>query len=205
MRLMLLCILVLGNSLWCMAQWSTGHWHIADANKQVPVEAPLTVEVAGEFKPLQFEPSFNHHCPIEFQGHAHLMILQPGYMLHSSMSQVPFSGVDTLLLRPLSVGVEQPLVHVDFVGDSFRLDAHSLLTLQQLTKFMNMHSNVELVIRGLHKNEADLNCERAGRQRARSVWEYLVTEGIDPGRLQLEGRCREHLAEPPIEIAISSM
>jgi len=177
-------------------------WCIADAHKRLPLDASLTVEIPGEYEALRFAPGSLHALEVKSMGNVHLLVLEPGYMLHSSVSHVPFSGVDTLLLRPLSIGMEQPLVQLEYVGGSFRLDARSLVSLEQLRAFMEMHPSMGLVLRGLAYSDQVQQCERTGRQRARSVWEYLVTAGIDPSRLRLEGRCGVSTGEPLVEIRV---
>lgn len=202
MRWSLLLIFVLRFSPWGFGQGTYAQWHIADANSRMPMEASLTIEFPRAVEPLQFEPKALHLLQVKSEERVHLLMLEQGYMLHSSTSQVPFAGADTLLLSPLRIGMEQPLAVVAFIEDSFRLDARSLVSLERLRAFMEMHPSIKLVLRGLAYSDNAMQCERTGRQRARSVWEYLVTEGIDPARLRLEGRCGVLPGEPLIEIGI---
>ena len=42
----------------------------------------------------------------------------------------------------------------------------------------------------------DLTCERLSRERARAVWEFLVTSGVAPTRLEIRGRGRQDMLFP---------
>ena len=192
----------LGTS-WATAQDASG-WAVVHAAKRMPVETELVLEVPEKPKPLRLGRAAFHEVPSGLEGKVHALVLEPQYLLHSAEFEVPFQGTDTLFLAPLKAGLRMELPWVQFVEASFRLDYHSLLTLDYLVQFMNLHPTSELVISCSVEGVDALECERLGRRRARSVWEFLVTEGIAPGRLSLEGRCSNE-EEPRIALEVRAI
>ena len=199
-----LFVLFIGLSgSWVVAQEDSG-WTIVDAAKGLPVSTELTLEVPGRPKPITSESAGFHGLPISVEGNVHALVLEPQFLLHSQEYTLPFKGIDTIALQPIRSGLQMNLPRVQFVDTSFRLDYHSLLTLEYLVEFMLLHPTSELIICGTVQAADHVQCERLGRQRARSVWEYLVTEGIEPRRLSLEGRCSEH-EEPRISLEVRTI
>jgi hypothetical protein len=203
MRVFLFVLLGWVGASWAVAQDPSG-WAIVDAAKGLPVAAELTLEVPERPKPIPSERAGFHGLPIGIDGKVHALILEPQYLLHSEEYKVPFKGTDTIALQPIRAGLRMDLPRVQFVEASFRLDYHSLLTLEYLVEFMQLHPTSELIICGTVKGVDHVQCERLGRQRARSVWEFLVTEGIEPRRLSLEGRCSA-VDEPRIGLEVRSI
>ena len=188
MRGFLFVLFVGLSGSWAVAQDASG-WAIVDAAKGLPVAVELTLEVPERPKPIQSERSALHGVPGGVDGKVHALVLEPQFLLHSEEYEVPFAGTDTIALQPMRAGLRMELPRVQFVEASFRLDYHSLVTLEVLLEFMQVHPTTELIIHGAVEGTDSVQCERLGRQRARSVWEFLVTEGIPPTRLSLEGRC----------------
>jgi hypothetical protein len=188
---------------WAVAQDTSG-WAIVDAAKGLPVAAELTLEVPERTKPIASESAGFHGLPSGVDGKVHALVLEPQFLLHSEVYELPFAGTDTIALQPMKAGLRMDLPRVQFVEASFRLDFHSLLTLEYLVEFLAFNPTVELAISCTVQGTDAVSCERLGRQRARSVWEYLVTEGVAPTRLKLEGRCSEE-EEPRIALEIRSI
>lgn len=204
MRGFLLVLMYWGlGASWAAAQGASG-WAVIHAAKRLPVEAELVLEVPDRPKPIRSEKAAFHEVPSGVEGKVHALVLEPQFLLHSAEFEVPFLGTDTIALAPLKAGLRMELPWVQFVEASFRLDYHSLLTLEYLVQFMNLHPSSELVISCSVEGVDALECERLGRQRARSVWEFLVTEGIAPGRLSLEGRCSNE-EEPRIALEVRAI
>lgn len=192
----------LGGS-WAAAQGPAG-WAVVDAAKRLPVASEMRLEVTERPKPLESGRKAFHPLPDGIEGRVHALVLEPQYLMHSEEYEVPFGGADTIALQPMKAGLRMELPRVKFVEASFRLDYHSLLTLETLVQFMELHPTAELIISGTVSGSDALRCERLGRQRARSVWEFLVTEGIAPGRLSLEGLCSS-VEEPRIALEVRSI
>lgn len=192
----------LGGS-WAVAQDDPG-WAIVDAAKGLPIEAALALELPERPKPIESESAGFHGLPSGVVGTVHALVLKPQFLLHSQEYDVPFAGTDTIALHPLQAGLRMDLPRVLFVEASFRLDYHSLVTLEYLVQFLALNPTTELAISCSVAGKDAVDCQRLGRQRARSVWEYLVTEGVTPTRLTLEGRCSEE-EEPRIAFEVRSI
>ena len=204
MRFLVLALLACLGAHGVWGQTPSG-WAVIDAHKQVPLVVSLTLEIPGQLNPVTTERLAMHPFPTEARGEVHAVVLEPQYMLHSEVVRLPYLGVDTIRMEPLRPGSSTSLPRVRFLEDSFRLDYHSLPTLEHLKAFLEMHPTIELNLEGVSQEHDAVACERRGRQRARSVWEYLVTEGIDPTRLNLQGRCEQDPNAHVIAVEVRSM
>ncbi len=204
MRSLLLIASCLGFLQGATAQ---SRWVSIDAHKRIPISTNITWELPGEFKPLHGTLESQHELPSELQGMVHALALTPNFMLYSREFKIPNALVDTIALVPLKVGATTPLPRVEYVKDSFRLDYHSLASLESLRDFMQISESLAIAITGYYPIAGDdeLQCERHGRDRARSVWEFLVTEGIPPSRLSLEGRCQSEQNKAGIHVSVESL
>lgn len=179
------------------------HWLTVDTVKRLPVSTQVTYEIFG-FPKASLTPEGTRHLkPLIDQGRIHTLIVEPNYMLHAHAFEAPLDGADTLGLQPLRIGAQTELPWVTYVPESFRLDYHSMRSLEHLKQFMELHPLVAVAVRGQGEEGMNEPCERLGRRRARSVWEYLVTEGIDPSRIDLQGICGTGTS--PITVAVESL
>lgn len=189
----------------CAPTWAQEDaWVVADANKGLPIPARITYEIMGVPSAHSTERATVHPKPVS-DSPVHALVLEPAYMLHSEVFMPPLTSVDTLRLTPLGAGAEAALPWVTYLDSSFKLDYHSMRTLEHVKWLLDENPGMELALLGLGTSGEGTACERLGRQRARSVWEYLVTEGIDPLRLSLHGRCRVVPDEALIRIAVEAL
>ena len=179
------------------------HWLTVDTVKQLPVSTQVTYEIFGFPKATLTPEGTRHLKPAIDAGRIHTLILEPNYMLHAHAFEAPLDRGDTLGLQPLRVRAQTPMPWITYVDGTFRLDYHSMRSLEHLKRFMDLHPTLVLAVRGLGETGGQEPCERLGRRRARSVWEYLVTEGIDPGRIELQGTCGTGTS--PITVAVESL
>lgn len=196
---------LIGWALVCAAVGAaqSTHWLTVDTVKQLPINTQVTIEIFGFPKATLTPESTRHPKPDLTEGSIHTLILEPNYMLHAHAFQAPLTGEDTLGLQPLRVGARTELPWVTYVDGSFRLDYHAMRSLEHLKRFMDVHPTVVVAVRGLGEEGASEPCDRLGRRRARSVWEYLVTEGIDPKRIELQGTCGN--GGSPIAVVVESL
>lgn len=203
MRAWIVTIWACGMAAWGAAQ--EAHWLTVDAAKGLAVPAEVTCEIFGFPKALTLPKGTQHPKPELADGTVHTLVLAPEYMLHSQAFTAPLQGVDTLALHPLAVGTRAALPWVTYIGESFRLDYHSMRSLEHVKAFMETYPRLSLRIHGVGDVESVEPCDRLGRRRARSVWEYLVTEGIAPSRIQLHGSCATDPEAPRISIAVEAL
>lgn len=91
-------------------------------------------------------------------------------------------------LTPIEKGETMILRNVFFQTDSYQLKVSSFAELNKLIGFLNYNSGLKVEIRGHTDNvgDASYNMELSGK-RARSVYDYLIENGIDAHRLAYKG------------------
>ncbi len=176
-------------------------WHVVDAATGEPVVAKVKVEGLHPRKPVVLPAAAHSQVTVQpFRRYTRICV-RSGYMLYVDRwwaAEAP--GNDTLWLRPLALGMEQELPSLEFLGDGQEIYYTSLPTLASLVEFLAVNPMVRLALIG-HVNAPgpdpeEVVCERMGRERARAVWEYLVTQGVDPQRLEVEGVGRAGMLFP---------
>ena len=91
-------------------------------------------------------------------------------------------------LIPISAGQKVELENVFFDFDSFELDHKSDIELKSVVQFMVDNPSVKISIEGHTDTEGDSAYNlKLSRERARSVYQFLVDQSIDPSRLEYEG------------------
>lgn len=186
------------------AQTGPGWW-VVDAHKGLATPTELTIELPALLKPIRTERAAYHPAPAGCELGSHVLVVEPEYMLLSEVYETALTETDTLVLQPLRAGATAELPRIEFVGEGFRLDYHSMATLEHIKAFLELNPTVQLALRGKADGEDPLACERHGRERARSVWEYLVTEGVTPLRLSLEGACTTDQTVPNIAVKVRAI
>jgi len=92
-------------------------------------------------------------------------------------------------LVPIASGEEFVFENVFFDFDSFELKQESLSSLRRLNRFLRENSKVSILITGhtdnLGSDEYNL---KLSLQRAQSVQNYLVKEGVKPDRIKVAGK-----------------
>jgi outer membrane protein OmpA-like peptidoglycan-associated protein len=92
-------------------------------------------------------------------------------------------------LVPIASGEEFVFENVFFDFDSFELKQESLSSLRRLHRFLRENSKVSILITGhtdnLGSDEYNL---KLSLQRAQSVQNYLVKEGVKPDRIKVAGK-----------------
>ncbi len=91
-------------------------------------------------------------------------------------------------LQPIREGASVRLENVFFETDSYTLDPRSKVELQEVVEFLNDNPQVRIMLEGHTDNvgsEAyNLNLSE---NRARSVYEYLLKQGIEKSRMEYQG------------------
>ncbi|WP_291857478.1 OmpA family protein [Marinilabilia sp.] len=118
----------------------------------------------------------------------------PGYLFYSgNFNLVGDHTVDKpyyldIGLKPIREGATVRLENVFFDTDSYSLDPRSKVELREVVEFLSDNSQVRIMLEGHTDNigseEYNLNLSE---NRARSVYDYLVGQGIDKSRLEYRG------------------
>jgi outer membrane protein OmpA-like peptidoglycan-associated protein len=92
-------------------------------------------------------------------------------------------------LTPVASGEEFVFENVFFKFDKYDLESESLSSLRRLLKFLQENPNVNILISGHTDNVGSVSYNlNLSLQRAKSVQNYLVNEGMHPGRVMVEGK-----------------
>ncbi|WP_296705270.1 OmpA family protein [Algoriphagus sp.] len=92
-------------------------------------------------------------------------------------------------LVPVASGEEFVFENIFFDFDKFELKTESMSSLKRLLKFLQENPNVNILITGHTDNVGSPGYnQQLSLQRAKSVQEYLVNEGMHPGRVLVEGK-----------------
>jgi outer membrane protein OmpA-like peptidoglycan-associated protein/tetratricopeptide (TPR) repeat protein len=91
-------------------------------------------------------------------------------------------------LQPIREGATVRLENVFFETDSYTLDPRSKVELKEVVEFLDKNPEVRIMLEGHTDNvgSQDYNLELS-ENRARSVYHYLVSQGVDEERLEYEG------------------
>ena len=124
------------------------------------------------------------------------LCVEPDFMLYADyIFADPNIQTDTLLLEPLAIGLETALPAIEFMPGTEDLYFTSLPALEALRGFIEVNPTVSVAIIG-HEGEGTTEQHRTSRNRARAVFEYLVSSGIKANRLSVEGRGSEQRLYP---------
>lgn len=92
-------------------------------------------------------------------------------------------------LVPVASGEEFVFENIFFDFDKFELKTESISSLKRLVKFLQENPNVNILITGHTDNVGTpVYNQQLSLQRAQSVQQYLVKEGMHPGRVLVEGK-----------------
>lgn len=122
-----------------------------------------------------------------------LSIQKKGYLFYSKNFSLASSSrekafVLDVQLIPIEVGKKVKLENIFFDFDSYTLQQQSLAELQTIENFLKENPNVSISIEGHTDNEGTASYNKAlSKNRAKAVYQYLIDQGIDSGRLSYEG------------------
>lgn len=123
-----------------------------------------------------------------------LNVSKPGYLFYSenfSMKEVKDISKPFLMDVPLQMidtGQIVQLKNIFFETNKFDLKKESISELQKLIAFLNANRALRIELSGHTDNTGDKKANvLLSQNRAKSVYEYLVTNGIDKERLTYKG------------------
>ena len=118
----------------------------------------------------------------------------PGYMFYSGHFEIenthPLDKSYNLDigLNPIKSGVKMILENIFYETNSYEILEYSKIELNALVTFLNENSNVNIMIGGHTDNVGtEIYNQKLSENRAESVYKYLISKGINSGRLQYKG------------------
>lgn len=122
-----------------------------------------------------------------------LYVEKKGYILESRNFNLPHGSeqkpvVMDFFLRRFETGVITTLNNIFFETDSYELLERSLTELEKVVDYLHQYPDLRVEISG-HTDDVGTAGYNQGlsEKRAEAVYKYLVSEGIDPGRLNYQG------------------
>ncbi len=92
-------------------------------------------------------------------------------------------------LVPVAAGEEFVFENVFFEFDEYSLKSESISSLKRLVKFLTENPNVNILITGHTDNVGSMSYnQNLSLNRAKSVQEFLMSQGFHPGRVLVEGK-----------------
>lgn len=180
-------------------------WHVIDGTSHQGLSVDLIVEGIHPNRPVAMPVVTDTVVLLQPYRRYTRLCVEPGYMMHVDQffADPQSPTTDTIPLEPLAIGLERDVPSIEFTGggaDDFQVYYGSLPTLETIVNFLQSHPTLRLAIIG-HINAPgeepdDVTCERLSRERARAVWEFLVTSGVSASRLEIRGRGREEMLFP---------
>lgn len=122
-----------------------------------------------------------------------LNVSSKGYLFHSENFDLPKTAdvkpfEKDVALSPITEGSTTVLRNIFFETASYALKKESEVELQKLIEFLKVNPSVQGEIAGHTDNVGDRKMNQAlSENRAKTVLQYLVTNGIDASRLSAKG------------------
>jgi outer membrane protein OmpA-like peptidoglycan-associated protein/tetratricopeptide (TPR) repeat protein len=91
-------------------------------------------------------------------------------------------------IKPIEKGTTVELRDINYATASFEIDKKSLVVLDGFVGFMNDNPSIYVEIRGHTDNVGSLQTNMTlSNNRAKSVYDYLISKGVDSNRLKYQG------------------
>lgn len=125
-------------------------------------------------------------------------IQKKGYLIYSqSFNLKEFPGLTsvnkTFKLTPITKGAVMRLQNIRFDFDRSTLKLSALPELNKLVAFLQKNPMLKILIAGYTDNVGSVNYNlKLSQERAKAVFDYLVSKGIDAGRMQYRGFGNTH-------------
>ena len=122
-----------------------------------------------------------------------LNIAKEGYLFYSGnfslkgrVTKDPFNI--TVYLQPIEVGSKVVLQNIFFATNKFDLQDESRTELQKLIDFLTQNPKLKIEVSGHTDNKGTMQANQVlSENRARSVYQYLIANGISADRLSFKG------------------
>ena len=166
---------------------------VSDASANAPLAADVRVKGLNPRKIVVMEDVKDTTFEIKNYRLYTVSCLERGYMYYSEKFWPEESTLhkQEIKLQPLSVGLKTDVRDITFLGDKTEIYHKSRETLEELIEWMKLNPTVKIAVIG-HVNGPDQSkserfYRKASEERAQSVVDYLVSDGIDASRLVAKG------------------
>lgn len=170
---------------------------VREKNSQRPLEASIELyDIAqNELVSLVYSDSISgEYLMVLPEGSQYaLYVNKPGYLFESTaFNYIEKHKVDPVVidfdLQPLDKGASVVLNNIFFDFDSYEIRERSYTELRKIEKFLKKNPQIRIEIAGHtdNKGSEDYNMNLS-RQRAKSVYDYLVNRGISTKQISYKG------------------
>lgn len=170
---------------------------VSDAKTHQPLEAAVEIIALENNHPVYQDYSSadkgDFLATITAGKNYGLNISRPGYLFYSeNFSLVGHTSSNpffiTALLEPIEVGNKVILKNIFFDTNKYQLEPESKAELQKLIEFLELNPAVRIEISGHTDNVGndELN-QTLSENRAKSVYDFLISGNIDPARMVYKG------------------
>lgn len=155
---------------------------IIDLQKDIPVYQDYSSAEKGDFL-ATLTSGKNYGLNISRSGY---LFYSENFSLVGHEPKKPFDIM--VLLQPIAVGSKVVLKNIFFDTNRFDLKPESMAELQKLIDFLRLNPTVKIEISG-HTDDVgnDAANQTLSENRAKSVYQFLSTHGINPARLLFKG------------------
>lgn len=170
---------------------------VLDAKSKNPLEAAVEIVALQNNKPVYQNYSTatkgEFLATITSDRNYGLSISKKDYLFYSEnfslvgyKSEKPFNM--TILLQPIEVGNKVILRNIFFDTNKFELKPESRAELQEMVNFLSYNPSIKIEISGHTDNAGndELN-QTLSENRAKAVYQFLISSKIDASRLQFKG------------------
>lgn len=170
---------------------------VLDAKTKHPLEAAVEITALQNNKPVYQNYSTatkgEFLATITSDRNYGLSISKKDYLFYSEnfslvgyKSDKPFNIM--VLLQPIEIGNKVILRNIFFDTNKFELKAESRAELQEMVNFLTYNPTIKIEISGHTDNAGNdgLN-QTLSENRAKAVYQFLISSKIDAGRLQFKG------------------
>lgn len=170
---------------------------VSDAKTRQPLESAVEIIALENNRPVYQDFSSAEKgdflATITAGKNYGLNISKPGYLFYSeNFSLVGHTSSNpffiTALLEPIEVGNKVILKNIFFDTNKYQLQPDSRAELQKLIEFMELNPTVKIEISGHTDNVGnDASNQTLSENRAKSVYDFLISGKIDPSRMVFKG------------------
>ena len=170
---------------------------VIDANTNEPVKAKLVLSDNSRnlVVAVKYTDSKNGTFELQIPSDRNfgLTVEKDGYLFHSrNFKRTALSSNKdvntTIRLKPADVGSRVILKNIFFDSGKSEIKPESISELDRIYELLNRTPNLRVQINGHTDNVGEANYNKAlSRKRAKAVERYLISYGIEPGRLSSKG------------------
>jgi outer membrane protein OmpA-like peptidoglycan-associated protein len=176
---------------------------LRDAQNGLPVHGQVVVKGTKKDNALYSGTDFIYSA--YRKGTYELSIDAPGYFFHDREELVDGESDREVVvwLEPANAGSQIQIKGIEFQMGSTQLKPGAEAQLKRLRDFMELNSEIRIEVQGhVHLiGENTYAAKRTSRDRAKRVRNYLIENGIDKQRIEIEGYGNEHMIYPKAKFA----